>query len=185
MLSGHLRGCFIPWGKKALSGKVLVKTACSWFAFMGLACNSLPCCPRWCSWFMSHSLTYLDFSRSEAVTRPYIWQAAGINFLRSVSSKQSFRDMRTFNFWSSLSEEREGEKQDSVRKDMVLGAPLVAHWLRICLLMQGTQVQWLLGEDPTCCRATKPGHQNYRACTLEPMLLNKRSHSNETPMLGN
>ena len=27
---------------------------------------------------------------------------------------------------------------------------LVAQWLRICLLMQGTQVQALVWEDPTC-----------------------------------
>ena len=34
--------------------------------------------------------------------------------------------------------------------------------------MQGAQV-WSLGwEDPTCCRATKPVHHNYWACTLEP-----------------
>ena len=68
---------------------------------------------------------------------------------------------------------------------MALGASLMAHWLRICLPMQGTQVQCLLVEDPTCCRATKTVHQNHRAYTLEPMLLNKRSHGNERPMLGN
>ena len=29
-------------------------------------------------------------------------------------------------------------------------ASLVAQWLRICLLMQGTRVQALVWEDPTC-----------------------------------
>ena len=34
--------------------------------------------------------------------------------------------------------------------------------------MQGTRVQALVQEDPTCRRATKPMHHNYWACTLEP-----------------
>ena len=29
------------------------------------------------------------------------------------------------------------------------------------LSMQGTQVQSLVQEDPTCCGATKPMHHNY------------------------
>ena len=37
---------------------------------------------------------------------------------------------------------------------------LVAQWLRICLPMQGTWVRSLVGEDPTCCGATKPTHHN-------------------------
>ena len=41
------------------------------------------------------------------------------------------------------------------------GTSLVAQWLRICLPMQGTRVQSLVGEDPTCRRATKPMHHNY------------------------
>ena len=70
---------------------------------------------------------------------------------------------------------------------------LVAQWLRICLPMQGTQVQALVQEDPTCCGATKPVHRHYWACALEPVshnywarmpvhlepvLHNKRSHHN-------
>ena len=35
--------------------------------------------------------------------------------------------------------------------------------------MQGTQVQALVWEDPTCHRATKPMRHNYWACALEPM----------------
>ena len=38
---------------------------------------------------------------------------------------------------------------------------LVAQWLRIHLPVQGTQVQALVQEDPTCRRATKPVHRNY------------------------
>ena len=42
-----------------------------------------------------------------------------------------------------------------------LGASLVAQWLRIRLPMQGTRVQALVWEDPTCRGATKPMRHNY------------------------
>ena len=68
--------------------------------------------------------------------------------------------------------------------------------------MQGTQVRALVWEDPTCHGATKPVHHNYWACALEPashndwarvlqllkpvhlepVLHNKRSHSNKKPV---
>ena len=41
------------------------------------------------------------------------------------------------------------------------GTSLVAQWLRICLPMQGTRVQALVWEDPTCRGATKPESHNY------------------------
>ena len=40
-------------------------------------------------------------------------------------------------------------------------ASLVAQWLGICLLMQGTRVRALGWEDPTCRGATKPVCHNY------------------------
>ena len=46
-------------------------------------------------------------------------------------------------------------------KSEVLGASLVAQWLRICLLMQGTWVRALVWEDPTCRGATRPVSHNY------------------------
>ena len=51
------------------------------------------------------------------------------------------------------------------------GTSLVAHWIRIDWPMQGTQVQSLLREDPTCHRATKLMHYNYRgrSAYLKPM----------------
>ena len=45
-------------------------------------------------------------------------------------------------------------------KDMIRTS-LVAQWLRIRLLMQGTRVRALVWEDPTCRGATKPVHHNY------------------------
>ena len=47
---------------------------------------------------------------------------------------------------------------------MSIGASLVAQWLRICLLMQGTRVRDLVWEDPTCHGATGPVSHNYWAC---------------------
>ena len=44
-------------------------------------------------------------------------------------------------------------------------ASLVAQWLRICLLMQGTRVWALVWEDATCRGATRPVSHNYWACT--------------------
>ena len=46
-------------------------------------------------------------------------------------------------------------------KSTYLGASLVAQWLRICLPIQGTRVQALVQEDPTCRGATKPMRHNY------------------------
>ena len=44
------------------------------------------------------------------------------------------------------------------RKDWV---SLVAQWLGVHLPMQGTWVQALVREEPTCCGATKPVRHNY------------------------
>ena len=41
-------------------------------------------------------------------------------------------------------------------KNQPKGASLVAQWLRICLLMQETQVRALVWEDPTCHGAAGP-----------------------------
>ena len=42
-----------------------------------------------------------------------------------------------------------------------LGASLVAQWLGVCLLMQGTRVRALVWEDPTCHGAMKPVSHSY------------------------
>ena len=46
-------------------------------------------------------------------------------------------------------------------KKATVGASLVAQWLGIRLPMQGTLVQALVWEDPTCHGATKPMRHNY------------------------
>ena len=49
-------------------------------------------------------------------------------------------------------------------KNNCRGASLVAQWLRVCLPVQGTRVQALVWEDPTCRGATRPVSHNYWAC---------------------
>ena len=44
--------------------------------------------------------------------------------------------------------------------NMGIGTSLVVQWLRICLPMQGTQVQALVREDPICRGANKPVRHN-------------------------
>ena len=58
-------------------------------------------------------------------------------------------------------------------------ASLVAQWIRIHLPVQGTQVQSLVQEDSTCCRATMPACHNY--CVPRVMPCNSRSHHSKNP----
>ena len=59
----------------------------------------------------------------------------------------------------------------------------MVQWLRIHLPIQGTQVRSLFQEDSTCHGVTKPVHHSYWAYTaLEPVLCNKKGHSNEKPV---
>ena len=50
--------------------------------------------------------------------------------------------------------------QEHHNKKCKEGASLVAQWLRICLLMQGTRVRALAWEDPTCRGAAGPVSHN-------------------------
>ena len=66
----------------------------------------------------------------------------------------------------------------------------MAQWLGIRLPVWGTWVRALVQEDPTCCRAARPKHHNYWACTLEPahlqpVLCGGRGHRGERPVHGN
>ena len=49
------------------------------------------------------------------------------------------------------------------------------------LPMQGTRLQSLIQEDPTCHGATKSMCHSYWACALQPLLRKKRSHCSEKP----
>ena len=70
--------------------------------------------------------------------------------------------------------------------------PLVAHWIRIRLPMQGTRVRSLVREDSTCRGTAKPVSHNYSAHVLQllkPMslepVLQERSRCNEKPVRCN
>ena len=58
----------------------------------------------------------------------------------------------------------------------------MAQWLRIHLPMQGTRVQALVWEDPTCRGASKPVATTTEPVRLEPVLRNKRGRDSERPM---
>ena len=70
----------------------------------------------------------------------------------------------------------------------------MTQWLGIRLPAQGTRVQALVREDPTCRGATKPVRHNYWACALEhashsywahaPQLLSLRSRACEVHLLS-
>ena len=104
---------------------------------------------------------------------------------------------------STTTTKKQKTKKNPIKK-WAEGTSLVVQWLRILLPIQGTLVQALLWEDPTCHGATNPMHHNYWACALDPMshnywaratttnpvclepvLHNKRSHRNEKPMHHN
>ena len=53
-------------------------------------------------------------------------------------------------------------------------ASLVVQWLRICLPMQGTRVQALVREDPTCTEQLSPC-----ATTTEPVLWSPQATTTE------
>ena len=56
------------------------------------------------------------------------------------------------------------------------GLPWWLHSKGSGLPMQETQVQSLVWEDSTCCRATNTMHHNYWACVLEPRNLSYWAH---------
>ncbi|KAJ8786689.1 hypothetical protein J1605_006178 [Eschrichtius robustus] len=60
------------------------------------------------------------------------------------------------------------ERENENPKELRPGTSMVAQWLRTRLPVQGTWVQALVLEDPTCHGATKPVRHNYCACALEP-----------------
>ena len=61
----------------------------------------------------------------------------------------------------------------------------MVQWLRIHLPMQGTWILPMVQEDLTCYKATKTASHSISACTLEPVLCNKKSHCNKMPICCN
>ena len=55
---------------------------------------------------------------------------------------------------------QEHHPRTNLKKCVLKGASLVAQWLRVCLLMQGTRVRALVWGDPTCHGAAGPVSHN-------------------------
>ena len=70
---------------------------------------------------------------------------------------QTFREELTLILLKLFQKIAEGE----TLPNSFYGASLVAQWLSIHLPTQGTRVQSLIWEDPTCLGATKPVRPNY------------------------
>ena len=104
-------------------------------------------------------------------------------------------NLRKLKSLSSIFSDHNAMRSEVNYKTKTVGNSLVAQWIRTRMPMQGTWVQALVQEDPTCHGATKPTYHNYWACALEltshnywacvqqllkpmhiePMLHNKRS----------
>ena len=93
---------------------------------------------------MCPCLSYLDI-RLRGVPAAIIVPLSTI--LDRVRALQSFLKCRSDPLGSSL-------------KSSSAGASLVAQWLGVCLLMQGTRVRALVWEDPTCRGAAGPVSHN-------------------------
>ena len=82
----------------------------------------------------------------------------------------------SFSFSISPSNEYSGLP---IFKIISMKTSLVIQWLKILLPMQGTWVQSLVWEDPTCRGTTKPTGKHYLAWAPEPTLPNWRSCHDE------
>ena len=67
-------------------------------------------------------------------------------------------------------------KNINLYENPMVGTSLIAQWLIIRLLTQGTWVPSLVWEDPTCCGAPKPVSHNYWVCALESASRNYWAH---------
>ena len=65
-----------------------------------------------------------------------------------------------FILFPPLTKQQNIDQKIKVQEISFPGASLVAQWLRVCLLMQGTRVRALAWEDPTCRGAAGPVSHN-------------------------
>ena len=136
----------------------------------------LQVCYYLCSW------GYLYLGMVEILCK---WCAAGHLF---PFSRFQWRHIASLNIAWALQRPTNATNQD------YLWTSPFGQWMQMHLSMQGTRIWFLVWEDSTCYRATKPEYHSYRACTveptshnswdpraLEPVLCNKRNHCNEKP----
>ena len=79
---------------------------------------------------------------------------------KNVKNTNTWRLNNTLLNYQDITEEIKEEIKKYLEKTTMKrrspGASLVVQWLRVHLLMQGTQVRAPVQEDPTCCRAAGP-----------------------------
>ena len=100
---------------------------------------------------------------------PHVWKVCVcvyIHFFPSLSLSLSHTHTHTHTHTQRKPVESQETNKSSfnrplLKQKLCCGASLVAQWLRICLPMQGTRVQALVWEDPTCRGETKPVRHNY------------------------
>ena len=85
--------------------------------------------------------------------------------MRWLDSITDSMDMNLNKLWETGEDRGASRAERKGTKKTETGACLVVQWLRIHLPMQGTQVQSLSQEDPTCLRAAKPVHQLPSLCS--------------------
>ena len=74
------------------------------------------------------------------------------------------KEVYKYDVWSSSSQQSSIKLSVTQVKKLKPWASLVAQWLRVCLLMQGTRVRALVWEDPTCRGAAGPVSHSCWAC---------------------
>ena len=80
---------------------------------------------------------------------------------RILDTPTSFRKAEQVKEKVIVAEEKKTVKERTNRIETLGDFPGGTVRLRIRLPMQGTQIQSLVQEDPTCRRSTKPVHHNY------------------------
>ena len=127
-------------------------------------------------WLRHHIETLLLYDISQSTHR-FTWIQEMKEYTLPFNRRRltCFQDLSYSNLHSTLFSRQSYSKQDSLvlvleytkksaEQNTESRASLVAQWLRICLLMQGTRVRALVWEDPTCRGATRPVSHNYWAC---------------------
>ena len=103
---------------------------------------------------------YLVTNDNEKMMIQNLWDAAkAVLRGKFIAIKAYLKKQEKFQINNLTLHLKELEKEEQTKPKV--RASLVVQWLRICLPMQGTQVQTLVQDDPTCRRATKPMRHNY------------------------
>ena len=82
---------------------------------------------------------------------------------------------RTESDMTEATSQQQQQQQQKIPWDISGGGPVVKKRQP----MQETWVQSLVGEDPTCCRATNSMNRNYLTCALAPSGRNYRAHTRQ------